>query len=119
MSATKEERRLFMKRVYSEARTYGMPSRLIDEILAMTNVSFLAVVVRIIREEPSTALCYKVIDQGWSMNYAASILGDWVYDATPRIHTLREALKYYIRYVGELEAKEKNRGGVCINRDAM
>ncbi|MFP4656706.1 MAG: hypothetical protein ACLFNK_03970 [Candidatus Woesearchaeota archaeon] len=108
MKTSRDERIRYIRDVTDEAKSLGMPASLMNEILNNNKISFLAVVNRMIRRKPNTAMCYKVITQGRNMRYVASILGDWVYEVTPNIRTFKEALKYYMRYKGELEVRYRN-----------
>ncbi|MFP4118242.1 MAG: hypothetical protein ACLFTR_04955 [Candidatus Woesearchaeota archaeon] len=108
MKTSRDERIRYIRDVTDEAKSLGMPASLMNEILKNNKVSFLAVVNRIIRKRPDPAMCYKVTIQARNMRYVASILGDWVYEVTPSIRTFREALKYYMRYMGELKVRYRN-----------
>ena len=92
---TKKERTLYIKRVTFNAKRLGLTINQINDILAENKVSFLGVIVEIMENKPNMKMVEKVIEQGETMNYAETLLGDWVYAATPNLNTFKEALKIY------------------------
>ena len=98
LKRTQEDKNLFIKNVTSEAKEIGLSIDEINDILSNNKVTFLNIIVLVIKKSPNISMSKKVIEKGTSINYAEVLLGEWVKDVTPSINTLKKALEFYIQF---------------------